>query len=259
MRVVIVDDEPLGRLAVRQHLAGISGAEVVAECSEGKSAIEAIVRESPDVVFLDVQMPGLSGFDVLEGVGSEAVPAVVFVTAFDRYAVRAFEAHAVDYLLKPIDPDRFREAYVRAATAADREARERTAGRLEALLERLAERPRETSGPLERLVVRHDGRLLFVPVSGIEWVEAAGNYVKLHAGPAVYVMRQTMERLAARLGERFVRIRRSALVNVAAIRALEPHGKGSYAVFLKDGTELVSSRYAGRGLRRLADQGKDGA
>jgi two-component system LytT family response regulator len=234
MRVVIVDDEPLGRLAVKQHLAGIPGAEVVAECAEGRSAIEAIVRESPDVVFLDVQMPGLSGFDVLEGVGSEAVPAVVFVTAFDRYAVRAFEAHAVDYLLKPIDPDRFREAYVRAATEADREGRERTAGRLEALLERLAERPREAPAPVERLVVRHEGRLVFVPVSSIDWVEAAGNYVKLHAGspPVAHVMRQTMERLAARLGERFVRIRRSALVNVAAIRALEPHGKGSYTVFL---------------------------
>lgn len=252
MRVVIVDDEPLGRLAVRQQLEGMPGAEIVAECPEGKSAIEAIVRESPDVVFLDVQMPGLTGFDVLEGIGAEAVPAVVFVTAFDRYAVRAFEAHAVDYLLKPIDPDRFREAYVRAATAADREARERMAGRLEALLERLAERPREASAPVERLVVRHEGRLLFVPVAGIEWVEAAGNYVKLHAGPAVHVMRQTMERLAARLGDRFVRIRRSALVNVAAIRALEPHGKGSYVVFLKDGTQLISSRYAGKILRKLA-------
>ena len=158
----------------------------------------------------------------------------------------------MDYLLKPIDPDRFREAYARAATAADREGRERMAGRLEALLERLAERPRETSVPVERLVVRHEGRLLFVPVAGIEWVEAAGNYVKLHAGPAVHVMRQTMERLAARLGERFVRIRRSALVNVAAIRALEPHGKGSYVVFLKDGTQLISSRYAGKILRKLA-------
>lgn len=252
MRVVIVDDEPLGRLAVRQHLEGMPGAEIVAECPEGKSAIEAIVRESPDVVFLDVQMPGLTGFDVLEGIGAEAVPAVVFVTAFDRYAVRAFEAHAVDYLLKPIDPDRFREAYVRAATAADREARERMAGRLEALLERLAERPREAGAPVERLVVRHEGRLLFVPVAGIEWVEAAGNYVKLHVGPAVHVMRQTMERLAARLGDRFVRIRRSALVNVAAIRALEPHGKGSYVVFLKDGTQLISSRYAGKILRKLS-------
>ena len=252
MKVVLVDDEPPGLLALRQQLASLPDAEIVAECADGSSAVAAIERHAPDILFLDVQLGGMSGLDVLERIGTDAVPAVVFVTAYDRYAVRAFEAHAVDYLLKPIDPDRFREAYARAATAADREGRERMAGRLEALLERLAERPRETSVPVERLVVRHEGRLLFVPVAGIEWVEAAGNYVKLHAGPAVHVMRQTMERLAARLGERFVRIRRSALVNVAAIRALEPHGKGSYVVFLKDGTQLISSRYAGKILRKLA-------
>ena len=251
MRVVIVDDEPLARLAIRQHLAGIPETQVAAECADGASAVEAIVRERPDVVFLDVQMPGLTGLDVLENIGPDAVPAVVFVTAFDRYAIQAFEAHAVDYLLKPIDPDRFREACARAAAAADREAAERTAGRLEALLAQLAERPRETHAPLERLVVRRGGQLLFVPVSGIAWIEAAGNHVKLHTGTAVHVMRHTMDRLAVRLGDRFVRIRRSALVNVAAIGALEPYAKGSYVVYLKDGTRLVSSRYAGRNLRRL--------
>jgi two-component system LytT family response regulator len=255
MRVVIVDDEPLGRLAVRQQLEGLPGAEIVAECGDGASAVEAIVREAPDVVFLDVQMPGLSGFDVLERLGSEAVPAVVFVTAYDRFALRAFEAHAVDYLLKPIDPDRFGEAYARAALAVEREGRERATGRLEALLALLAKRPRETPAPLERLVVREDGRLHFVAVAAIEWVEAAGNYVKLHVGTGQHVMRQTVERLAARLGpERFVRIRRSALVNIAAIRTLEPYGKGSYVVFLRDGTKLVSSRYAGEALRRLAER-----
>jgi two-component system, LytTR family, response regulator len=255
MRIVIVDDEPLGRLAVRQQLEGFPGADIVAECGDGASAVEAIVREAPDVLFLDVQMPGLSGFDVLERLGAEAVPAVVFVTAYDRFALRAFEAHAVDYLLKPIDPDRFREAYARAAVAIEHEGRERATGRLDALLARLAERPRETPAPLERLVVRENGRLHFVAVAAIEWVEAAGNYVKLHVGPEQHVMRQTVERLAARLGpERFVRIRRSALVNIAAIRALEPYGKGSYVVFLRDGTKLVSSRYAGQALRRLAER-----
>jgi two-component system, LytTR family, response regulator len=245
MRIVIVDDEPLGRLAVRQQLEGFPGADIVAECGDGASAVEAIVREAPDVLFLDVQMPGLSGFDVLERLGAEAVPAVVFVTAYDRFALRAFEAHAVDYLLKPIDPDRFREAYARAAVAIEHEGRERATGRLDALLARLA----------ERLVVRENGRLHFVAVAAIEWVEAAGNYVKLHVGPEQHVMRQTVERLAARLGpERFVRIRRSALVNIAAIRALEPYGKGSYVVFLRDGTKLVSSRYAGQALRRLAER-----
>jgi two-component system LytT family response regulator len=255
MRVVIVDDEPLGRLAVRQQLEALPGSEIVAECGDGTSAVEAIVREAPDVVFLDVQMPGLTGFDVLERLGPEAVPAVVFVTAYDRFALRAFEAHAVDYLLKPIDPDRFREAYARAALAAERDGRERAIGRLDALLALLAKRPRETPAPLERLVVRQDGRLHFVAVAAIEWVEAAGNYVKLHVGTGQYVMRQTVERLAARLGpERFVRIRRSALVNIAAIRTLEPYGKGSYVVLLRDGTKLISSRYAGEALRRLAER-----
>jgi two-component system LytT family response regulator len=253
MRIVIVDDEPLGRLAVRQQLAAFPDAAIVAECGDGETAVDAIVRESPDLVFLDVQMPGLSGFDVLERVGSEAVPAVVFVTAYDRYALRAFEAHAVDYLLKPIDPDRFRDAYARAARAAERDGRDRAAGRLDALLAQLAERPRTPVVPLERIVVRDNGRLQFVPVATIDWVEAAGNYVKLHVGPGVHVVRQTVERTAARLGERFIRIRRSALVNVAAIRALEPYGKGSYVVFLRDGTRLISSRYAGRALRRLAE------
>jgi two-component system LytT family response regulator len=253
MRIVIVDDEPLGRLAVRQQLATLPEAEIVAECGDGAAAVEAIVRESPDLAFLDVQMPGLSGFDVLERVGSEAVPAVVFVTAYDRYALRAFEAHAVDYLLKPIDPDRFREAYARAARATERDGRERAAGRLEALIAQLAGRPREVLDPVERLVVRENGRLQFVPVAAVDWVEAAGNYVKLHVGAAEHLMRQTVERTAGRLGERFIRIRRSALVNVSAIRALEPYGKGSYVVFLRDGTKLISSRYAGAALRRLAE------
>jgi two-component system, LytTR family, response regulator len=250
---VIVDDEPLGRLAVRQQLAELPEVEIVAECGDGAAAVEAIVREAPDLAFLDVQMPGLSGFDVLERVGSEAVPAVIFVTAYDRYALRAFDAHAVDYLLKPIDPDRFREAYARAASATERDGRERAAGRLEALIAQLAGRPREVVEPVERLVVREHGRLQFVPVATIDWVEAAGNYVKLHVGAREHLMRQTVERTAGRLGDRFVRIRRSALVNVAAIRALEPYGKGSYVVFLRDGTKLISSRYAGLALRRLAE------
>lgn len=253
MRVVIVDDEPLGRLAVRQQLAPFPDVEVVAECG---NATEAIMRHGPDLLFLDVQLPGASGFEVLEGIGPDAVPAVVFVTAYDRYALRAFEAAAVDYLLKPIDPDRFRDAYTRATRAADRQWRERGAGRLDALLSRLAAGPPPGPRALpERIVVKEDGRLHFVAVATIDWVEAAGNYVKLHIGPRHFVVRQTLERTALRFGEgRFVRIRRSALVNVQAIRSFEPYGKGSYVVFLRDGTKLISSRYAGRHLRALTDR-----
>lgn len=246
MRVVIVDDEPPGRLALRDQLAAMPDAEIVAECENGAAAVEAIVRHAPDLLLLDVQMPGLSGFDVLERVGADAVPAVVFVTAYDRYAVRAFEAHAVDYLLKPIDPDRFREAYQRAARRVERDGGEH-ASRLEKLVAGAA------PAPLERFVVKDKGRLVFVAVETVDWIEAAGNYVTLHAGPAAYGLRRTLASLAMRLGERFVRIRRSALVNVRAIRALEQYGKGSYVVYLRDGTKLISSRYAGRELRALLD------
>ncbi len=247
MRVVIVDDEPPGRLALRQALGPMSDAEIVAECRDGAEAIEAVVRHAPDLLLLDVQMPGLSGFDVLERLGADAVPAVVFVTAHDRYAVRAFEAHAVDYLLKPIDPDRFREAYHRAARRAAEADDEAAAARLEALL---GSRPQH---PLDRLVVRDGNRLIFVEVDAIEWIEAAGNYVRLHAGSRAHLLRRPLARVGIQLGERFVRIGRSALVNRRAIQALEPYGKGSYVVFLQDGTRLISSRYAGRGLRALLD------
>jgi two-component system LytT family response regulator len=246
MKVVLVDDEPPGRLALRQQLAAFPDAEIVAECGDGVSAVEAIVRHAPDVLFLDVQLGGVSGLDVLERVGADAVPAIVFVTAYDRYAVRAFEAHAVDYLLKPIDPDRFREAWYRAAVRVQQEKDEpdpRVAGLI----------GRSDQQPLERFVVRGGGRLVFVPVDSVEWIEAAGNYVRLHQGGQEHLLRRTLTGIARRLGDRFVRIRRTALVNTRAIAALEPYGKGSYLVHLKDGTRLVSSRYAGRGLRVLIE------
>ncbi|HET6798883.1 MAG TPA: response regulator [Gemmatimonadales bacterium] len=244
MRVVLVDDEPPGRLALRQHLSRVPDAEIVAECGDGTSAIEAILRHAPDVLFLDVQLGGLSGLEVLERVGTDAVPAIVFVTAFDRYAVRAFEAHAVDYLLKPIDPDRFREAWHRAAERVVET--DEPDKRVAALVGR-------ESVPLERFVVRGGGRLVFVPVESVDWIEAAGNYVRLHQGDKEHLLRRTMAGLAARLGERFVRIRRTALVNARAISALEPYGKGSYVVYLRDGRRLISSRYAGRAIRRLIE------
>jgi two-component system, LytTR family, response regulator len=246
VRVVLVDDEPPGRLALRQLLSQLPEAEIVAECGDGASAIDAIVRHAPDVLFLDVQLGGMSGLDILERVGTDAVPAIVFVTAYDRYAVRAFEAQAVDYLLKPIDPDRFREAWHRAAERVGR-ASDEPDGRVSALL------GGGVSKPLERFVVRGGGRLVFLPVESVEWIEAAGNYVRLHHGGKEHLLRRTLGGLAERLGGRFVRIHRTALVNTHAIAALEPYGKGSYVVHLSDGSRLVSSRYAGRALRQLLE------
>ncbi len=246
MRVILVDDEPPGRLALRQQLAALPDAEIVAECGDGAAAVEAILRHAPDVLFLDVQLGGVSGLDVLERVGADAVPAIVFITAYDRYAVRAFEAHAVDYLLKPIDPDRFQEAWQRAAARVRQERDEPDRG-VAALL------GGDRQQPLERFVVRGGGRLVFVPVGSVDWIEAAGNYVRLHQGGQQHLLRRTLTGVARRLGDRFVRIRRTALVNALAITALEPYGKGSYVVHLRDGTRLVSSRYAGRALRVLIE------
>ena len=246
MRVVLVDDEPPGRLALRQQLSHVPDAEIVAECGDAVSAIDAIMQHAPDVLFLDVQLGGLSGLDVLERVGSDAVPAIVFVTAYDRYAVRAFEAHAVDYLLKPIDPDRFREAWHRAAERVGR-ASDEPDGRVSALM------GGGPPKPLDRFVVRGGGRLIFLPVESVAWIEAAGNYVRLHQGGKEHLLRRTLTGLAERLGDRFVRIHRTALVNTRAIAALEPYGKGSYVVHLTDGSRLVSSRYAGRALRELLE------
>jgi two-component system, LytTR family, response regulator len=247
VKVLLVDDEPPGRLALRQHLAQVPDATIVAECGDGPSAVEAILNHAPDVLFLDVQLGGMSGLDVLERVGADAVPAIVFVTAYDRYAVRAFEAHAVDYLLKPIDPDRFREAWHRAAVRVE-QARDEPDERVAALVAGGGEQQK-----LERFVVREGGRLVFVPVEAVDWIEAAGNYVRLHQGGREHLLRRTLAGLARRLGDRFVRIRRTALVNAGAISALEPYGKGSYVVHLRDGTRLQSSRYAGRALRVLME------
>jgi two-component system, LytTR family, response regulator len=244
MKVILVDDEPPGRLALRQQLASLPDAEIVAECGDGPSAVEAIMRHAPDVLFLDVQLGGVSGLDVLERVGADAVPAIVFVTAYNRYAVRAFEAHAVDYLLKPIDADRFREAWQRVAVRVEQE-KDEPDRRVAALVGGNA------TQPLERFVVRGGGRLVFVPVESVDWIEAAGNYVRLHQGAQQHLLRRTLSGVARRLGDRFVRIRRTALVNARAITALEPYGKGSYVVHLKDGSRLISSRYAGRALRQL--------
>jgi two-component system LytT family response regulator len=166
------------------------------------------------------------------------------VTAYDRYAVRAFEAHAVDYLLKPIDPDRFREAWERAA--------ERVALETDQPDKRIAALVGNDGGqPLVRFVVREGGRLSFVPVESVDWIEAAGNYVRLHAAGKEHLLRRTLAELSQRLRGRFVRVRRTALVNADSINALEPYGKGSYLVYLKNGTRLLSSRFAGRALREL--------
>jgi two-component system LytT family response regulator len=228
--------------------------ELVGECANGSQAIEAIVELNPDLVFLDVRMPGVSGFDVIENIGTHAMPAVVFVSAHERYALRAFDVQAVDYVLKPVDPDRLRDAYDRAVGRITRDRPGDLSRRLQSvldLLDRPSQPPSDSSHSLDRFVVKADGRLFFVRVDDVDYIEAAGNYATLHVGARTHVIRRTLDAIEQQFRQRFCRIRRSTLVNIGAIAALEPYGKGSYTVLLRGGERLLSSRFYGRQLKAL--------
>jgi two-component system, LytTR family, response regulator len=238
-RVIIADDEPLARARLRMLLAEESWVDVIAECSDGPSTITAIEKFRPDLVFLDVQMPGGSGFDVIQSVGAGRMPFVIFVTAFDRYALRAFDVHALDYLLKPFDRDRFRDALTRARERIERSSNGDLERRLLAIVNDLKPAPQ----PLERFVIKSGGRVFFLRAEDIEWIEAAGNYVKLHVGAETHVFRETMNSLEARLNPSvFFRIHRSHIVNIERVRELQPWFNGEYVVFLTSGARLTLSR-----------------
>ncbi len=238
IRAVIVDDEELARRGLRKRLERTPDVEVVAECRNGREAIEALRRMAPDLVFLDVQMPGKSGFDVVEAIGWEACPHIVFVTAYDRHALRAFQVNALDYLLKPIDDERLEVALHRVREALARKQDSEFGHRLAALL---AATGRTSSQP-ERLVVRCSGRVVFVRVREIDWVEAAGDYVTLHCGKKSWLMRETLSALKSKLGSQFARIHRSSVVNLERIVELKPLDNGEYLVLLQNGTQLKLSR-----------------
>lgn len=239
IRTLIVDDEPLGRERIRTLLAGDAEIEVVGESADGRSAISVIEKLTPDLVFLDVQMPEVDGFGVLEAICGELMPAIVFVTAYDRYAVKAFEVHALDYLLKSFDRERF-DCALQRAKAAVRHSREGTLNeRLAGLIEDLEARKERPT----RLVIKSGGRIAFLRVDEIDWVEAADNYVRVHAGKEAHLIRETLQSLEKRLDPgKFLRIHRSSLVNLERIRELRPTFHGDYLVKLLDGTELTLSR-----------------
>ena len=261
MRVLIVDDEPLARRGLRRELDRMPDTTCVGECATRDDAVLAIRQSRPDLVLLDVQLGRATGFEVIERVGAEAMPLVVFVTAYDRHALRAFEVHAVDYVLKPVDPDRLRDAIDRAMRLRTLERGASLAERLERLLADQTEhrdtaRPPAPAAMPDRIAVSQGERRVFVNVADVDWVEAYGNYVRVHAAGRAQLLRSTMARMEHRLdagdaATRFIRIRRSALVNVQAIVTVEPYGKGMFLVVLRDGSKLVSSRYHQAGLRRL--------
>ena len=241
LRIVIVDDEPLARAVVREYLAAHPGTEVVAECANGFEAVKAVAEQSPDLMFLDVQMPKLSGFDVLELIG-RAVP-VVFTTAYDQYALRAFEVHAVDYLLKPFSAERFAEALSRA--------HERLAAREGLPVDALLADARPKGGaPAERVLIRDGAQVHVLPVDAIDYVEAQDDYVCFKAAGKQYLKDQTLANVEATLDpRRFVRIHRSYLLNIDRIARVELYAKDSRVAILRDGTRLPVSR---AGYARLA-------
>jgi len=241
IRTIVVDDEPLARERLRTWLAREADFSVVGECSQGEEAVEVLRRERPDLVFLDVQMPGLTGVQVLEALGQDAPPAVVFVTAHEHFAVDAFEVQAVDYLLKPVSRERFKTALERVAKRLAGPGPGATAGPA----------PAEPKPP-ERLSVKHNGRIIFVPVADIDWVGSADNYVELHVGAQTFLLRETMTAITQRLpADRFVRISRTAIVQVGRVRQLEPLFHGEYSVELVSGAKLTLSRSHRDQLPRL--------
>lgn len=246
-RVLLVDDEPAARRGMRMLLQDRPDFEVTGECDDGESMIEAVGRLRPDILFLDIQMPGLNGFEAL-GRLSPPVPQVVFVTAYDRYAVQAFDAHAVDYLLKPYSAERFLQACERARDRGARPAEEY--GRaLETLLERMVPRAAST----QRLVLRSAGKVVLVDMSEVDWMTGAGDYVRLHTGSTSHLVRETLRDLEGRLDADFVRVHRSTIVRLSAIRQIVRRPNGRWEVELPDGSRRPVSRSGRQELEQALD------
>ena len=251
IRALIVDDEPPARDLIATLLRDEPDLEVVGQCSNGRDAVAAIERLSPDLVFLDVQMPGLDGFGVLAELQPDRLPLVVFVTAFDQHAIRAFEVHALDYLLKPFEYDRLRQAVRRARTLFAQGSATACQTRLLTLLEELG----ATRQSWNRLAVRDAGRIVFLRPDEIDWIEAEGNYVRLHVGKESHLLRETMNSTEARLASKqFLRVSRSSIVNLERVTEWQPLFHGDSVVILRDGTRLTVSRVYRESLDRLVAQ-----
>jgi two-component system LytT family response regulator len=276
MRVLIADDEPLARRRLVRFLRAEPDVEVVAECAGGAAAVTALAEQEIDLAVLDVQMPDLDGFEVvathLAARGADRMPPVIFVTAYDEYAIRAFEVHALDYLLKPVTAERFQAAFRRAREHTERARAAQAGRRLKALLEQVLAGERAADGGLsaaaaawaiagggpaatatapaaapsawaDRITIKTEGRVFVVKVSDVDWFEAQGNYVRVHTGKAAHLIRETISAVEASLNPaQFARIHRSTIVNLDRIRELQPWFAGDYLVILKDGTQLKLSR-----------------
>jgi two-component system, LytTR family, response regulator len=249
IRALIVDDEPLARKRIRLLAQDDSLLELIGECASGAEALPVIERDQPDVLFLDVQMPEMDGFELLEKTPPEHLPLVIFTTAFDQHAVRAFEKHALDYLVKPLQPDRFKAALSRAREhLANRQASSAARGLLEILAARKSEAPPRY---LTRITVRNDDRVIVIKTVDVDSIESAGNYVAVNVGKESHILRETLNALETQLDpERFLRVSRSAMVNLDRVKELQPMFKGEHLIVLQNGKQLTMTR----GLLRDVEQ-----
>lgn len=249
LRTIVVDDEGPARDKLKILLGQESDIKIVAECETGAAAIAALKEAKPDLLLLDIQLPDMDGFSVLKALAPEQMPIVIFTTAYDQYAIKAFDAHALDYLLKPFDQERLRDALHRARLAARTHSDRVLTDRLLNILQVARGAPQA-----RRLLVRAGGRVVFLAYDEIEWIEAAANYVRVHAGKVSYMLRSSIGTIAEKLpNDQFVRIHRSTVVNARIIKELQPCNSGEFIVVLRNGKELSCSRGYRSGLRRLID------
>ena len=238
LRCLIVDDEPLARDSIRMMVEKDRELQIIGECSNGLEALKAIREQNPDVVFLDIQMPQLDGFGVVKGLKNQTLPYIIFVTAYDQYAVRAFDVHALDYLLKPLDEERFERATERAKT--NLQSQSEWAQQITSFLDEVENRD---SQYLDRLMIKEDGRIFLLNVADVDWIEAKGNYLLIHSGKKSHLMREAMAAMETKLDpNKFFRIHRSTIVNIDRIFELQSLYHGDSRIILQDGTKLLMSR-----------------
>lgn len=240
IRAIIVDDEPLAREKVQLFANGETDLEIVDVCKNGHEAVASFQKFKPELLFLDIQMPEMTGFEVLQQLNVNPLPGIIFITAYDEFALRAFEFHALDYLLKPYDRERFKKAveYARESITSHTQS-EITTEQIKTLLDSMKQSPSK----LERLIVKTNGRIVFLRIEEIDWMEAAGNYVKLHVGNESHLVRETMNSLEEKLNpQKFIRIHRSTIINIEKIKELQPYFNGEYKVVLHNNTHVILSR-----------------
>ncbi|MEW6213263.1 MAG: LytTR family DNA-binding domain-containing protein, partial [Acidobacteriota bacterium] len=244
----------LARERIRSLIEERGDIEIICECRDGKEAVAAIADQRPDLVFLDIQMPEIDGFEVIASIGDERLPAIIFITAFDEYAIRAFEVNAIDYLLKPINPARFEKAVERAIDRLSWREKNESDKTVRDFIERLqAER-----GYMSRFVVRNQSKLYFIRASDVDWIDSAANYARLHVSGKEHLVRETLKSIEARLNpEIFIRVHRSAIINVERIASVESHFHGEYIVTMCDGAKLTTSRTHSDKLRAILHQSED--